>query len=70
MGGNYREIAYRQVAVEGADGIGLVIALYDTLAGDLQRAIGAMRANDTEKRCGEINHALLVLGYLDQFIDR
>lgn len=70
MSRRYLEMAYRTTALEGADGVGLIIALYDTLAGDLRRAIEAMRAGDTEKRCKEINHAMLVLGYLEQFIDR
>ncbi|MGD0797054.1 MAG: flagellar export chaperone FliS [Acidobacteriaceae bacterium] len=67
---NPTEQAYRRTAVEGASGFGLLIALYDTLAGDLRRAADAQRRNDIQQRCKEINHALLVIGYLDDWIDR
>jgi flagellar protein FliS len=69
-GMNPTEQAYRKTAVEGASGFGLLIALYDTLAGDLRRAADAQRRNDIEARCKEVNHALLVIGYLDDWIDR
>jgi flagellar biosynthetic protein FliS len=64
------ELAYRKTAVAGASGFGLLIALYDTLAGDLRRAASAERANDVEKRCKEANHALLVISHLEDAIDR
>jgi len=63
-------MAYRKTAVSGASGFGLLIALYDTLAGDLRRAAEAERANDIEKRCREVNHALLVIAHLEDRIDR
>jgi len=64
------ELAYRKTALAGASGFGLLIALYDTLAGDLRRAASAERANDIEKRCKEVNHALLVIAHLEDAIDR
>ena len=67
---NPTEMAYRRTAVEGASGFGLLIALYDTLAGDLKRAAEAQRNGDLQKRCEEVNHALLVVGYLEDWIDR
>jgi flagellar protein FliS len=67
---NPTEQAYRKTAAEGASGFGLLIALYDTLAGDLRRAAEAIRRNDIQERCKQINHALLVIGYLDDWIDR
>jgi flagellar secretion chaperone FliS len=67
---NPTELAYRKTAVEGASGFGLLIALYDTLAGDMRRAADAQRSNDIQKRTQEINHALLVIGYLEDWIDR
>jgi flagellar secretion chaperone FliS len=63
------ELSYRKSAIEGASPIGLVIALYDTLWGDLRRAAAAIRENDIEKRCRELNHATLVLGQLENWID-
>src|SRR5580692_5082161 len=59
------ELLYRKSAAQGASGLGLMIALYDTLAGNLRRAAGAERSNNLEKRCLEVNHALLVIGYLE-----
>jgi flagellar biosynthetic protein FliS len=63
------DLSYRKSAIEGASPIGLVIALYDTLWGDLRRAAAAIRENDIEKRCRELNHAALVLGQLENWID-
>ena len=64
------ELAYRKTALGGAGGFGLAIALFDTLAGDLRRAASAERANDIEKRCKEVNHALLVVAHLEDALDR
>jgi flagellar protein FliS len=64
------ELAYRKTALGGASGFGLAIALYDTLAGDLRRAASAERANDIEKRCKEVNHALLVIAHLEDALER
>jgi flagellar biosynthetic protein FliS len=67
---NPTELAYRRTAAEGSSGFGLLIALYDTLAGNLNRAAEAQRRNDVQERCLELNHALLVIGYLEDWIDR
>ncbi len=67
---NVVEASYRKMATEGLSGLGLLIALYDTLAGDLRRAAEADRRNQIEKRCQEINHALLVLGHLEEWVER
>ncbi len=64
------DLAYRKTAVEGASGFGLLIALFDTLANDLRRAAEAERSNAIEKRSSEIKHALLVLGYLEDWLKR
>ena len=63
------EMSYRKSAIAGASSIGLMIALLDTLAGDLRRAAGALRKNDIEERCKELNHAALVLGQLESWVD-
>ncbi len=62
-------LSYRRAAIEGASPIGLVVALYDTLSGDLGRAAAALRANDIEQRCKHLNHALLILGHLEDWLD-
>jgi flagellar biosynthetic protein FliS len=66
---NYTDLAYRRTAVEGASGFGLMIALYDTLVGDLRRGAEAQRAGNIEKRAKELKHALLVVGFLQNWID-
>jgi flagellar protein FliS len=63
------ELSYRRSAIEGASTIGLMIALFDTLVGDLRRATTALRKNDIETRCRELNHATLVLGQLNEWVD-
>ena len=62
------ELAYRKTAIAGASGFALMIALYDTLAGDLLRAAEAERRNDIEARCEQVNHALLVIAHLEDWI--
>jgi flagellar secretion chaperone FliS len=64
------DLAYRTTAAQGASGFGLLIALYDTLAGNLRRAAEAQREDDIERRCKEVNHALMVIGYLDDCLRR
>ncbi len=46
-----------------------MIVLFDTLAGDFRRAAGALRKNDMETRCKELNHATLVLSQLESWVD-
>jgi flagellar secretion chaperone FliS len=64
------EMAYRKTAVGGASGFGLLVALYDTLAGNLRRAAEAERGDDLGKRTTELNHALLVVAYLEDYVNR
>lgn len=64
------EMAYRKTAIGGASGFGLLVALYDTLAGNLRRAADAERKNDLASRTLELNHALLVVAYLEDYVSR
>ncbi|HZP04934.1 MAG TPA: flagellar protein FliS [Terracidiphilus sp.] len=65
------ELTYRKTAAStGASGLGLLIGLYDTLAGSLRRAAQAERENAIEKRCREVNHALMVIGYLEDALSQ
>jgi len=64
------ESLYRQTAAASSDGIGLMIALYDTLAGDLRRAAEAERRSDIAERCKQLNHALLVVGFLEDQLSK
>jgi flagellar biosynthetic protein FliS len=62
--------SYRMSAIQGASSIGLIVILLDTLADDLRRAAAALRANDIENRCRQLNHGALVLGQLENWVDR
>ena len=68
MTGTYK--AYRQTAAEANDGLGPLIALFNTLAGNLHRAACAQRDNDIATRCDEARHALLVIGFLEDWVAR
>ena len=59
------DLAYRKTAIQGSSGFGLLIAIFDALADDLRRAAQAERNNDIEKRCREANHAVQVIGFLE-----
>jgi flagellar protein FliS len=67
---NQTEISYRIAAVDSASPIGLLLALYDTLSGNLARAAAALRAQDIERRCSELNHAYTVLGHLESWLNK
>ncbi len=70
-------LIYRRALTEQASTVGLVIALYDTLASDLQRAAAAMhRAENDPRDLGAIQdrsnylkHALQILGQLNALLD-
>lgn len=62
-------LAYRRAAAQQASVVGLVIALYDTLAGNLGRAAEAMRRTDLEKRGEELKHGFSVLTQLMSLVD-
>jgi flagellar protein FliS len=61
--------SYQMSAIQGASSIGLMIVLFDTLMGDLRRAAAALRKNDIETRCRDLNHASVVLGQLESWLD-
>ena len=66
---SYGEIAYRQAAASGATQIGLLMIVYDALAQDLRMAGSAVRKNDIAGRCQFSNHALLLLGHLESWVE-
>ncbi len=63
------ELSYWESAIQGASSIGLMIVLFDTLAGDFRRAAAALRKNDIETRCRELSRAALVIGQLESWVD-
>jgi flagellar biosynthetic protein FliS len=64
------ELAYRKTAAESASGLTLLLSLYDTLAGDIRRAAAAERCKDIAARCCEVNHAFMVIAFLEDRMSR
>jgi flagellar protein FliS len=62
--------SYRTSAIQGASAIGLIVVLFDAFADDLRRAAAALRRNDIEDRCRQLNHGALVLAQLENWVDR
>jgi len=62
--------SYREAAVQGSSPVRLVVLLYEQLIQDLRRALVALENNDITARTREINHAIVVLGYLQGTLDK
>jgi flagellar secretion chaperone FliS len=60
---------YREATVRCASPARLVVLLYEQALEDLRRALAALHAGDVEARTGAINHAILVIGYLQGSLD-
>ncbi|HEX3869420.1 MAG TPA: flagellar export chaperone FliS [Pirellulales bacterium] len=60
---------YRQVSAHGGSPLGMIVALYDTILRDFRRAIVAIEANDVPQRVAELNHAVRVIGHLEEILD-
>ncbi len=63
-------LTYRETAVQGASPVRMVVLLYEQAIADVRRALGAQQRGDIEARTREINHALLVIGYLEATLDK
>ena len=61
--------AYREADVRGASAVRLVVLLYEQIVRDLNQAAQAVEQNDIELRTRCINHAILVVGYLQSPLD-
>ena len=62
-------LEYRRAATQQASVVGLVVALHDTLAGDLRRAADAIDMGDIQGRCDQLIHAFKVLQQLETMLD-
>ena len=62
-------LQYRRASTQQASVVGLVIALLDTLIGDLSRAADAMDQNDIPTRCDQLIHGFKVLTQLETMIN-
>jgi flagellar protein FliS len=61
--------AYRENDIHGATAVKLVVLLYEQLIHDLNQAAEAIEQNQIEVRTKRINHAILVIGYLQSALD-
>jgi flagellar protein FliS len=61
--------AYREIDVQGATPLQLVVALYDAVLQDIRGAIAAQKHNDIEERAEQVKHALLALAQLQGRLD-
>ena len=61
--------AYREADVRGATAVRLVVLLYEQIIRDLSQAAQAIEQNDVELRTKCINHAILVVAYLQSPLD-
>ena len=69
MTGQMASLAYRRAATQQSSVVGLVVALHDTLVGNLRRAADAIENNDIQTRCNELIHGFKVLQQLDAMLD-
>jgi len=63
-------LGYRAMAAQGATPLRLVILLYDQAIADLHSALSALARGDIEGRTRMINHAFLVIGYLQGTLNK
>jgi len=57
--------SYRESLVRGATPVRLVILLYEQIIEDLRGAAKAVESNQVEKRTNALNHAILIIGHLE-----
>jgi flagellar protein FliS len=69
MGAMQEVTVYRQMEVETASPVELVIMLYDALVRDLKLVIAAIRVQDIEERVKQSNHGFDVLQELELMLD-
>ena len=62
---NHPAYTYRQLSVQGASPLELVVMLYDAVITALLRASVAIEAQDIEGRCRHLNRALAVIIQLE-----
>ncbi|HLV88664.1 MAG TPA: flagellar export chaperone FliS [Candidatus Sulfotelmatobacter sp.] len=63
-------LSYREAAAAGASPLRLVSLLYEQAIEDLRRAQRALERRDIEERTRWMNHAILVIGYLESTLDK
>jgi flagellar protein FliS len=60
---------YREIEIQGATPLQVVVALYDAALQDIRGAIAAQKHNDIEERTAQVKHCLLTLEQLQGRLD-
>ena len=60
---------YRQLSAQGTSKIRIVIALYEQMVKDINRAIAAIEEDNIERRSREIDHTLSIIEQLQGRLD-
>ena len=60
---------YREIEIQGATPLQLVVALYDAILQDLRAAMAAQKHNDVEERTAQVKHCLLTVAQLQGRLD-
>ncbi len=61
--------AYREASARGIPPVQSVLQLYEQITDDLRQALKAIESEQVEVRTNKINHAILVIGYLQSRLD-
>ena len=69
MANQLASLEYRRAATQQASVVGLVIALHDTLSGNLRRAAEAIEKGDIQGRCDQLVHGFKVIQHLEFMVD-
>jgi flagellar secretion chaperone FliS len=65
----YPASTYRQVSVQSATPVGLVVMLYDGAIAAIQRAMAAIDAKDIEKKCAHLGRLDGIIAQLEGSLD-
>ncbi len=60
---------YREIDIQSATPLQLVVALYDAILQDIRGAMAAQKHNDIEERTSQVKHCLLVVAQLQSRLD-
>ena len=60
---------YREIDIQGATPLQIVVALYDAILQDIRGAMAAQKHNDIEERGTQVKHCLLVVAQLQGRLD-
>jgi len=60
---------YREIDIQSATPLQIVVALYDAILQDIRGAMAAQKHNDIEERSAQVKHCLLAVAQLQSRLD-